>query len=291
MMESACLMSSIQCPPIPADTARAAELVFGREHPYLKIGESLEILWEDLDLSTLGSADAFLSNSFYPYSLVTILQYWEYLTDRQMSQAMRTRLDMKYALHLPLNFPGIKPSTLCEFRQHVLADRGASEALQGMLQRLSNFTNREKPSLDVNQMIAAICLPSRAEIILECMGIALESIATCDPNWLKAHALPHWYKRYHQKPNHQKIPHGPKEIRLLAQVVGSDGRYLMQVIENSNATALSQLPEIQLLRQEWQRQFALEGETLKFRESHCLLCSIELKVVKTYQFGRRKEEK
>ena len=274
-------MSSIQCPPLPVDTARAAELAFGREHPYLKMGASLEILWEDLDLSTLGSANTFLLNSFYPHSLATILQYWEYLSDRQMSQATRTRLDMKYALHLPLNFPGLEPSTLCAFRQHVLNDRGAHKALQEMFHRLSDFANREKPLLDVKQMIAAICLPSRAEIILECMGIALESVATCDPNWLKAHTPAHWYKRYHQKLNGQKIPHDLKEIELLIQAVGSDGWHILKAIESSNASVLSQLPEIQKLRHEWRNQFVLERDSLKFCKSHCLSCSNELNIIKT----------
>lgn len=284
-------MSAIQCPPLPVDTAKAAESVFGRDHPYLKIGESLDTLWEELDLSAAGVPDPFLSDSFYPCSLVTILQYWEYLTDRQMSKAMRTRLDMKYALHLPLNFPGIEPSMLCTFRQHVLADERAKEALQGMLHRLGSFANREKPSLDINQMIMAICLPSRAEIIFDHMGVALEAVAARDPGWLKAHALPHWYKRYHQKPDGQKIPHTSQEIEALIQAVGNDGRHLMQAIENSNATVLAQLPEIQSLRNEWQRQYVLEGDSLKFRESHCLSCIHEFKVIKTNQTGRRTEVK
>ncbi|MEO8357490.1 MAG: transposase [Chloroflexota bacterium] len=281
-------MSSFQCPPLPYDTARAAESVFGREHPYLRIGESLKILWEELTPLALESADEFLSNSFYPYSLATVLQSWETLTDRQMAQATRTRLDMKYALHLPLNFPGLEPSTLCAFRQHVLTDRGAIETLQEMIQRLGIFTNREKSSLDVNGMITTICLASRAEIIFDCMGIALESVATCDPNWLKAHTPPHWYKRYHQKPAGQKIPHTAQEIESLVQAVGRDGRHLLKAIESSNAPILSQLPEIQKLRNAWQCQFVSEGDSLTFRESRCLSCGSGLKFITT--ISTRKEE-
>lgn len=281
-------MSSIQCPPLPFDTARAAESVFGREHPYLRIGESLNILWEELTPLVLESADGFLSNAFYPYSLATILQSWETLTDCQMSQATRTRLDIKYALHLPLNFPGLEPSTLCAFRQHVLTDAGAIETLQEMIDRLGIFINREKSALDVNGMITAICLPSRAEIIFDCMGIALESVATCDPNWLKAHTPAHWYKRYHQKLNHQKIPDDSKEIELLVQAVGSDGWHILKAIESSSASVLSQLPEIQKLRHEWRNQFVLERDSLKFRKSHCLSCSNELNIINT--ISTRKEQ-
>lgn len=266
-------MSSIHCPPLPLDTARAAESVYGSEHPYLKIGETLDTLWADLDLSAVNPADTFLLDSFYPYSLVTIMQYWEFLTDRQMSQATRTRLDMKYALHLPLNFPGILPSRLCEFRQHLVADRAANRVLQGMIHSLSYFPEQEKNMVCVDRMIDAICLPSRAENILECMGIALESVASRDPNWLKTYALPHWYRRYHQKQDNQKIPRNPRDIKQLILSIGNDGWHLLEMIKSSNGIALSQLPEIQNLQHEWHRQFVSENGLLKFRESHCLSCS------------------
>lgn len=281
-------MSPIQYPPLPFDTARAAESVFGREHPYLRMGASLETLWGELDLTALGFTDPFLSNSFYPYSFVTILQYWEYLTDRQMSQATRTRLDMKYALHLPLNFPGIQASLLCEFRQHVLSDQRAQETLDGMVHSLGNFAGRETSTVHVNEMLPEICLPSRAERILECVGLAIEAVASQDPDLLKTFALPHWYRRYYQKFDRERIPRNRQDIELLIQSVGNDGWHLMEKIKNSNATVLSYLPEIKILRDEWRRQFLAEGDSLKFRESHCLTCSRELQIIKNT--STRKEE-
>ena len=278
-MDSTCLMTPLLCPPLPLDTARAAETAFGRDHPYLKLGQSLEILWEDMGLSALESGDGFLADSFYPCSLATILQFWEDLTDRQMSQATRTRPDLKYALHLPLNFPGIEPSMLCAFRQHILANRAGSAALQGMIDRLGEFAHREKSPADVSQIIAAICLPSRAEIILERMGIAIEALATRDPGWLKANAQVHWFQRYHLKLDQQKIPHHPVEIEKLASAVGNDGRYLLQAIESSGGSSLAQLPEILALRREWQRQFEWREGSLKLRTLCSLLCNDSFKVI------------
>lgn len=266
-------MSPIQYPPLPFDTARAAEAVFGREHPYLRMGASLETLWEELDLTALGFTDPFLSNSFYPYSFVTILQYWEYLTDRQMSQATRMRLDMKYALHLPLNFPGIQSSILCEFRQHVLSDQRAQETLDGMVHSLDKFAGRQTATVHVSQMLPEICLPSRAERILECMSVAIEAVASQDPDLLKTFALPHWYRRYYQKFDHEKISRNRQDIEMLIQSVGSDGRHLLEMMEKSPRSTLMKLPEIQNLQNEWRSQFSLNEGTLKFRESHCLKCS------------------
>ena len=258
---------------LPIDTARAAQSAFGREHPYLKMGEALEGILRNLARLSIPSLDVYLSNTLYPYALLTALQYWEYLTDRQMAQATRTRLDMKYALHFPLNFPGIEPSTLCEFRRHVLADATAVKMLGEIYQHLSRYAHLEKNLPDPRRMMAEICLPSRAETILECMCIALEAIAARNPFWLKTHTLPHWYRRYHAKNGFQKIPADPKEIGLLVESVGNDGRFLLKMMDDSNATALMDLPEIQHLRFEWKRQFITEGDQIRFRAVHCLLCS------------------
>ena len=273
-------MSSIPCPALPSDTAQAAETVFGREHPYLQMGNLLDGIWNALPISKLGEADTFLTRSFYPYSLVTILQYWEYLTDRQMSQATRTRLDMKYALHLPLRFPGIEPDTLCEFRQHMMASPAAIEVFSGMLHALSGFGKREGSTRCADEIMSSICLPSRAETILECMDLALEAVAAEDPDWLKAHTMPHWYRRYHLKIGHRSVPSCPSDVEILIESVGNDGRHLLQMIHASNASQLAQLPEIRKLNWEWQRQFSMEADSLKFRASHCLNCISELQVIK-----------
>jgi hypothetical protein len=265
-------MLTIQCPPLPDDTARAAELVFGRDHPYLRMGEALDALWAGLDLRALQSANAFLADTFYPYALATVLQYWEALSDQQMSQATNTRLDLKYAMHLPLSLPGIAPLKLCAFRQHVQMNRVGKDALQGIVRGLGKFANREKSSADVSQIFSAICLLSRAEIILECMAIALEAVAARDPSWLRAHAQPHWYRRYHQRPSPPKTPRNPRELEKLMEAAGNDGLYLLATIECGPGSDLAQLPEILMLRREWQRQFALEESPLKLRKLRCLFC-------------------
>ena len=274
-------MSSIQCPLLPFDTARAAESVFGREHPYLKIGESLNRVWEELDLPARGYTSRLSVPPFYPCSLVTVLQHWEYLTDRQMSQATRTRLDVKYALHLPLNYPGIEPAMLCEFRRRVQTDPCIDEAMLKLTRMLSDVAGREKTDADLDKMVASICLLNRADNILECMEMALEAVATQDPNWLKIYALPHWYRRYYRKLDHEKFPPATLEIERMIESIGSDGLHLLRMIEESNAANLRKLTEIQTLENEWQSQFDVEADLLKFRRSQCRTCSNEFAIKNT----------
>ena len=251
------------------------------------MGQFLNHVWQELNISTLEFQDSFLTNYFYPYSLMSILQYWEYMTDRQMSQATRTRLDMKYAMHLPLNFPGIEPAGLCGFRQRLLAEWQALETMQWLMHSLNNLVNREE-AVSANGMLAAICLPSRAEHIFEHMSMALEAIAVADPHWLKVRTLPHWYRRYHLTLDQHKSTSDPKEIKLTIRSVGNDGRHLLGEIEKSKAVHLTRLREVQMLVEEWREQFIQEGNTLKFRESHCLSCSYEINVIQN--ISRRKEE-
>jgi len=47
--------------------------------------------------------------------MVTLLQYWEFLSDRQAAHMVISRLDWKYALHLGLTYAGFDHSVLCEF--------------------------------------------------------------------------------------------------------------------------------------------------------------------------------
>jgi transposase len=58
-------------------------------------------------------------------ALVIVLQFVEGLTDRQAADAVRGRLDWKYALGLELTDPGFDYSILSEFRARLIA--GAAE--------------------------------------------------------------------------------------------------------------------------------------------------------------------
>ena len=284
-------MSSTPCPPLPSDTARATEAAFGRDHPCLLIGDSLEILWRDLGLSAFDSPDTFLAGSLYPYFPATVVQYWEHLTDQQMSQATRTRPELKYALHFSLNHPGVDAHRLCTFRQHLLSDPAAQTILVTAIQRLGSLAYREYCPADIDQIISSLCLPSRFEIILESMETALEAAATRDPRWLIANTRSHWYQRYHQKSLRQKIPQTRAEIIIQAEAVGNDGWHLLQAIEASDSPALARLPEIQMLRREWRRQFEWGRDTLKLRNLCSLSCGHDFQFISSHsgseEGGRR----
>ena len=70
-------------------------------------------------------------------ALVTILQREENLADRAAAEAVRTRIDWRYLLGLPLDDPGFDHTVLPEFRNKV-ADAGLEQVpLDALLGRLA----------------------------------------------------------------------------------------------------------------------------------------------------------
>ncbi len=69
-------------------------------------------------------------------AVVTVLQRAEKLTGRLAAEAVRTRLDWKYLLGLPLDDPGFDHTVLAEFRGKA-AEAGLEQvALDALLERL-----------------------------------------------------------------------------------------------------------------------------------------------------------
>jgi transposase len=114
--------------PVPEETARVARAACPTGNPYLAMRDLLGPLYEDRQFAALFPPQG--QPAFAPWllALVTIMQFAEGLSDRQAAEAVRVRLDWKYALNLELTDPGFDCSILCEFRARLLT-RGAEHLL------------------------------------------------------------------------------------------------------------------------------------------------------------------
>lgn len=217
-------------PAIPVDTLRAAQIMFGKGNLYLKIGDRLETLFSQEHLATL---DAFPhKKAVYPWQLVlvTIFQFIEELTDRQIAEAVYKRLDLKYALHLPLNYPGFEIGLLCEFRQWLLSEPTARQHLQVFLDGMTStgmVTCPGKTRRDVNCLLLEVCTLSRLEKMLEMMSQALEALALNHSDWLREIVQPHWYQRYARAGAAGRLPRSHSEQQSLAMAIGQDASHLL----------------------------------------------------------------
>lgn len=143
-----------------------------------------------------------------------------------------------------------------------------------MADRLGRFNGgRENTSAGVDRILDDICTRNRTEEIINCMNNAIEATAASQPEWLRSIALPHWYERYYRKSGSMRIPNMSQQIESLVQIIGEDGAHLLNVIDNSGPPALAGLPEIRVLRRQWQWQFESDGSgRVKFRATNCEHC-------------------
>lgn len=123
-------------PPVPADIDRMAHYGYEPDNFYLRIGDRLEQLLDGFDAEQFRGATR-SSAPPHALALLTVFQSLEDLSDSQTVQELRTRLDWRYALHLPLRLPPISARTLSEFRRRL---RNSRDALQ-ILDRVERCLN------------------------------------------------------------------------------------------------------------------------------------------------------
>ena len=112
---------------IPEETARVARDAFPKGNTYMTMRDELGPLFNDGDFVALFSPQGQAGESPAILAIVTVLQYMEGLTDRQAAEGVRSRIDWKYLLGLPLTDPGFHYSLLSPFRDRLL--EGGKEAL------------------------------------------------------------------------------------------------------------------------------------------------------------------
>ena len=94
--------------PVPAETARVAGAAFPKGSRDLQMRDALGTIVTDTDFAALYSARGrpagYPQRGWPPWrlALVTLMQFAEGLSDRQAAEAVRARIDGKYALGLAL---------------------------------------------------------------------------------------------------------------------------------------------------------------------------------------------
>jgi transposase len=244
--------------PLPVETARAAKSTFNIENLYLSIGDQLQVLFKDLDPNELDAFGEKPMGALFLLAMVTLFQFAECLPDRQAADAVRTRLDWKSALHLPLDHPGIDGVALREFRHRLWTDTAGQRAFRRMLTHVAEWGllgRSDKHQADVVDVLAAVDILSQVDEATEAVSLALGALAATQPEWLRTMSLPHWYERYSQTSIAAHLPSDREELDALAHAVRADIAHLLQAIEQADAPDLALLPEVQVLRWMQRQQF------------------------------------
>ena len=259
-------------PPIPRETLRSARAVFGAGNFYIWVGDHLETILDEIQLDYFaGEIKSSLSEGAI-LPLVTYFEFVESLTDFQATDAIRTRIDWKYALHLPMNPPILHRMALCEFRRMVLADSVSQHEFQKLVDRINEFnsqTDKQSKNVGVIDILSEICSINRLTQIQQAMYEALGAVASKSSNWLRRVALPHWYGKFGHLSSDSNQPMTMSQQELAIQKLGVDIHYLLEEVRRSNLSDINEMQEIQVLQQIWELQYKkLSHELPKQIESY-----------------------
>ena len=255
--------------PIPEETARVAHAAFPEGNLYLRMRTGLDTIYADEDFTELSPSRGQPAEAPWRLALVTVFQFAEHLSDRAAADAVRGRIDWKYALSLELTDPGFDHTVLSEFRTRLLvggAERRLLDVLLRCVRERGLLKVHGRQRTDSTHVLAAIRALNRVELVAETMRHALTVLATMAPAWLRAHGRPEWVKRYERRPEDDGLPSKQKERHALAETIGQDGLEVLVAVDADDAPPwLRQIPALRVLRAVWMQNYLPTETGLRWR--------------------------
>ncbi len=249
-----------------------ARAVFSRGCLAMRIGDEIGVVFENERFASAFPRRGGPAVSPGMRAMASVLQYAERLTDRQAADAVRSRIDWKYALSLQLTDPGFDYSVLSEFRGRLIKPGLEQQILDAILERcaeLGLLRAGGRVRTDATHVIACVRDLNRLELCTESMRCALEALAVTAPSWLTTtDALcPDWVERYRQRADSYRLPKGESERARFAENAGGDGFELLDALAEPTAPAhLADLDAVRVLRVVWAQEYLRDARGVRWRE-------------------------
>jgi transposase len=254
---------------IPEETRRIAQAAFPKGNLYMKMRDELGTFYRDEDFEMLFPSEGQPAESPWRLALILVLQFAEGLSDRQAADAVRARIDWKYALGLELSDSGFDHSVLSEFRDRLLSGSAEELLLNKMLERFKAkgyLKVRGKQRTDSTHILSAVRQLNRLESVGETLRAALNSLAEVAPEWLREQIATEWFERYGRRVEEYRLPKGEQKRAEYGAQIGRDGFHILTAVESENAPPkLRELEAIKVLRRMWEHQFINEDGKVRWR--------------------------
>jgi len=254
---------------VPQETADVAHASFPKGNVYMTIRDELGAMYADTEFASLFSHRGQRGISPGSLAFISVVQFAEGMSDRQTAEAVRSRIDLKYALGEKLTYAGFDSSVLSEFRGRILTGGMEEKLLNDLLTR---FQEREwiksggVQRTDSTGVLAAVREINRLELVGETMRYALETLAIAVPGWIRAQVTADWFDRYGSRFEQYRLPDTKKEQAELANTIGTDGYHLLAAIYSPQAPDwLREIEPVQILRQVWVQQYYVDQGMVKWR--------------------------
>jgi transposase len=246
--------------PVPAETARIAHAAFPAGNVYMRMRDEVGALFDDELFTPVYASEG--QPALHPWQLavVSVMQFAENLSDRQAADAVRARIDWKYALGLELSDEGFHYSVLSEFRTRLVEGSLEQLLLDRLLERCRErgwLKARGRQRTDSTHIIGAVKALNQLELVGETLRATLNVLATVAPDWLTEQVQPDWYERYGERIEDYRLPKEKTEREALSQRIGDDGFHLLAAVAQTGMDWLQQLPAVQTLAQTWAQQYRM----------------------------------
>ncbi len=249
---------------VPEETVRVARAAFPKGNVYLQMRDLLGGIYDDAQFADLFAPRGRPVEAPWRLALVTVMQFAEGLSDRQAAEAVRGRIDWKYALGLELVDPGFDFSVLCAFRARLVAGSAEHRLLDALLEACKQqgyLKARGRQRTDSTHVLGALRVLNRIERVAETLRAALNVLARQAPEWSREWVPAEWYERYGRRIEEDRLPKGQEARATYLTQVGADGQQLLSALEASaTPETLRHLPEVELLRAVWQQQLAVSKD-------------------------------
>jgi transposase len=259
-------------PDVPEETVQVAKAAFRKGNRYMQMRDELGTLFTDEQFEDLFPNVGQVAASPWQLALVTVMQFAENLTDRQAADAVRGRIDWKYALSLELTDEGFDFSVLSEFRTRLLSNGAATRLFESMLVGLQErklLKSGGKQRTDSTHILAKVRELNRIEFVGETLRAALNELASMVPKWLKAFVPTDWFDLYGHAFSEYRLPQKEAERLELGERIGRDGIDLLtHVYAESSPPELRRLTQVEVLRRVWVLQYYQdENDQIRWRRT------------------------
>ena len=254
-------------PTVPEETRRVARAAFPKGTLCLRLADALGPVYRDGQFAALFPRRGRPAEAPGRLALAVVLQFVENLSDRDAADAVRGRIDWKYALGLALTDSGFDHTVLSEFRTRLVAGKAELLLLDALLRRLQEeglVKARGRQRTDSTHVLAAVRGLNRLERVGETLPAALNELAAVAPAWLCEVAPVAWHERYGRRVENYRLPRTEAARLALAAEIGADGEQLLAALDAAtDRPELARLPMVQVLRQVWAAQYVADGGRMR----------------------------
>jgi transposase len=242
---------------VPADTAAIGQKVLKPNNIYRQIGDHFDELFPQeseyafmYDDRGRGAIPPLLM------ALVLTFQMVEKVGDRKAAELVASRIDWKYAMHLPLEYPGFDWSVLSEFRQRLLdhkQDRLVFDQFLSRLRKLGLIKRRGRVRTDSTHMLGVVERLSQLELVTESIRVALVAVTALAPSWVERMLPDSFVERYSEEQSEYGL--SQEQVLQLLKRSGREGFWFLGQVDRSAYAEVRALSEVATLRTVLEQQF------------------------------------